>query len=284
MLCVGNCMSSLKEGTMEVGTGETYIGMNRRQKKPNGIAIGPNPGEEIDRLTYALTIKNTDGKVEAVIFSCPCHPVVLYPSNTRISADYPGVARAEIEKRFPGATAMFLQGPGADINPAVLVADDEYRDTYYSDVLLTGRILENDTYNIIQKGMKKLEISIESIADKIILPLSGKPKTQFTLKNADIVQGEILATVMSLSDSFRIIGLEGEICNQLGVRIRGLFANGFTMVLGYVNGWIGYIPTAKILQEGGYESICSDFAEPYAMNIEEVLLERIKALQMQIDK
>jgi hypothetical protein len=56
------------------------------------------------------------------------------------------------------------------------------------------------------------------------------------------------------------------------------------MVLGYVNGWIGYIPTAKILQEGGYESICSDFAEPYAMNIEEVLLERIKALQMQIDK
>lgn len=137
MACVGKCMGSLKEGYMEIGTGETYIGMNRRQKMPDGIRIGPNPDEEIDRLTYALTIKNTDGAMEVILFGCPCHPVVLYPRNMNISADFPGATRSAIERKFPGVKAVFLQNAGADINPAMLVADDDYRDTFYSDVLFT---------------------------------------------------------------------------------------------------------------------------------------------------
>jgi hypothetical protein len=279
MICTGKCMSSLKEGYMEIGTGETYIGMSRRQKMPDGIRIGPNPGEEIDRLSYALTIKNMEGKEEVVLFSCPCHPVVLYPRNMCISADFPGAARTEIEKKFPGAAAIFLQGSGADINPAVLVADDEYRDTYYSDVLLTGRILANDIYNIIQKGMQKLELSIEAVTDTIILPLNGgQPARELRPEESDVIQGEIQATVVKLSDDFRIIGLDGEICNQVGVHIRELFKDGYTMVLGYVGGWVGYIPTAKILQEGGYESRCTEFVQPYAMDVEETLLAQLKEL------
>jgi hypothetical protein len=278
MMCVGNCMSNLKKGYMEIGTGETYIGMSRRQKKLAGVKIGPNPEEEIDRLTYALTIKNDNGKIEAIIFSCPCHPVVLYYNNLNISADFPGAARTEIEKKFPGVTSMFLQGTGADINPAVLVADDQYRDTYYSDVLFTGRILANDIYNIIQKGMKKLDASIKSHADKIVLPLNGKPTRELKPEESEIIQGEIQANIINLSENFRIISLDAEICNQIGVHIRELYKSGDTMVLGYANGCIGYIPTAKIIQEGGYESLRTRFVEPFAENAEVVLLERLKNL------
>ena len=278
LICVGKCMSKLKEGFMEIGTGETYIGMSRRQKKPDGITIGPNPDEEIDRLAYALTIKNSDGEVEVVLFCCPCHPVVLYPRNMSLSADYPGAARTKLEKKFTGATAMFLQGSGADINPSVLVADDEYRDTYYSDVLFIGRVLANDIYNIIQKGMHKLEPAIETLADKIILPLSGKPVRELKPEESDIIQGEVQAAIIKISEDFRIVGLDGEICNQIGVHTRELFKEGYTMVLGYVNGWIGYIPTAEILEEGGYESKCTEFVQAFAGNVEIVLLEQLKAL------
>jgi neutral ceramidase len=278
MICVDNCMASPKEGSMEIGTGETYIGMNRRQKKPDGVVIGPNPDQEIDRLAQAVTIKNTAGDVELVLFSCSCHPVVLYPRNMNISVDFPGAARTELEKKFPGASAMFVQGSCGDINPNVLVADDEYRDTYYSDVLFTGRILANDIYNIIKKGMKRIDLSIETVAGRIVLPLDGEPLREETPEDSDIVQGEIQASVIKLSDDFRIVGLDGEICNQVGVHIRELFDEGQTMVLGYVDGWVGYIPTAKILEEGGYESRCTVFIKPYAMDLENVLLTGLKEL------
>jgi len=282
MICVDKCMASSKEGSMEISTGETYIGMSRRQKKPDGIVIGPNPEEEIDRLAYGITIKNAHGDVEIILFSCPCHPVVLYPRNTKISADYPGAARSELEKKIPGASAMFLQSSCADINPAILVADDEYRDTFYSDVLFTGRILANDIYNILQKGMKKIDLFIETYAGKIVLPLDGKPLREFRPEDEEIVQGEIQVSMVKLSDDFRIIGIDGEICNQIGVHIRELFSKGYTMVLGYVNGYVGYIPTAKILEEGGYEARSTRFIQKYARNVEEVLLENLKELIIKI--
>lgn len=279
MLCAGNCMSHLKEGYIEIGTGKTYIGMSRRQKKPEGIKIGPNPEEEIDRQIYALTIKNSNGKAEAIVFSCPCHPVVLYYDNMYISADFPGAARAEIEKKYPGAAAMFLQGAGADINPAVLVADDKYRKTHYSDVLFIGRVLANDIDNILQKGMKRLDVSIDLCWDKILLPLKDHPaKENKPDIRQDVVQGEIQAAIVKLSDDFRIVMLDGEICNQLGMYIKELFTSGDTMVLGYVNGCIGYLPTAKIVREGGYESVRTRFAAPFAESVEKVLLSRLKDL------
>ncbi len=276
--CADRCMASQKEGYMEIGTGETYIGMSRRQKMPDGVRIGPNPGEEIDRLAYAVTIKNNEGKTEVILFSCPCHPVVLYPRNMCISADFPGAARAAVEKKFPGVQAMFLQNAGADINPAVLVADDNYRDTYYSDVLLTGRILANDVVNIIGKGMRRLESSIASVSEKIVLPLDGDPIREPKVGDSNMVMGEIQATIVKLADDFRIVCLDGEICNQVGVHIRELFGNGYTMVMGYSDGWVGYIPTPKILMEGGYESRCTEFNRRYAMSAEEVLLNGLKGL------
>lgn len=41
-------------------------------------------------------------------------------------------------------------------------------------------------------------------------------------------------------------------------------------------GWIGYVPTAKIIQEGGYESRCTEYAELFAINVEDVLLAGLK--------
>ena len=37
------CLDSSREGYLEIGYGETYIGMDRRQKTPEGVRIGPNP-------------------------------------------------------------------------------------------------------------------------------------------------------------------------------------------------------------------------------------------------
>jgi len=51
----------------------------------------------------------------AVAFGYACHATVL--SIYQFSGDYPGFAQIEIEKSYPGVTALFFQGAGADQNP-----------------------------------------------------------------------------------------------------------------------------------------------------------------------
>jgi len=288
------------EGEMEICTGETYIGSSRRHKTPKGYTIGPNMSDDIDRNLTVLRIKDNKNVVRLIIFTCPCHPVVLYPDNESLSADYPGAACRELEKRYPDSMAVFLQGAGADINPAVLIGGDKYRSTFYTDVLFTGRILANDVNNILKCGMRKLVPELKTNLSKINLPL-GELKTEFFMELAqdnderkakygkrmlEIAQSDLYSSgcpfqisIVELAKDVRLIGLEGEICNKIGIDIRNLFTQGDTIVLGYTNGSISYIPTPKILSEGGYEAVCaytkSGIPAPFADNTESVILEHI---------
>ena len=47
--------------------------------------------------------------------------------------------------------------------------------------------------------------------------------------------------------------MNGEIVADYGLRIREL-SQGAVLPLGYANGMTGYIPTSRILVEGGYEA------------------------------
>lgn len=55
------------------------------------------------------------GKVRAVLFGYACHSTCL--SLNQWNGDYPGFAQIELEKAYPGATALFWAGCGADQNP-----------------------------------------------------------------------------------------------------------------------------------------------------------------------
>ena len=279
--CVEKCLASFREGYLEIGYGETYIGMDRRQKTPDGVRIGPNPQGEIDRKIFVMAIKNEEDRPRVILFTCPCHPVVLYHDNLYISADFPGAAISQINRKFPGAEAMFLQGAGADINPAVLVADDEYRDTFYSDVIFTGNILANDVYNIMRCGMEKVAPELETHLERVpvFIDESGTPKED----QVDATQeSEVQVSVFKLSEDVRVIGLDGEVCNQVGVHISSLFDDGYTIVVGYANGYIGYIPTPQIIEEGGYEPNTNIFGGTFVPDVEEILLESIRNISEQI--
>lgn len=301
--CAACAMDSLQEGTLQIGTGETYIGSNRRQKTENGVRIGPNPDGPVDRLLAVAGIRDREDRLRVVLMSCACHPVVLYPDNMRISADFPGAACRELEERMPETAVMFLQSACGDINPAVLVGGDNYRSTFYTDVVLTGRVLANDVTNVLRCGMRPVKFDLETRLDTIELPL-GEYKTDY-FENL-LTQGndwqkayarrmldsignhtepktaDVQAAVIRLSEDVRIIGLEGEICNEIGVHIRQTIGGGNTLVLGYSNGSLTYIPTRRILREGGYEAI-SAYAQcglpgPFADNAEDVILDYCRAL------
>ena len=50
-----------------------------------------------------------------------------------------------------------------------------------------------------------------------------------------------------------LVALEGEVCADWGGMTRSLATTPHAMVIGYANHVPGYIPTARIIGEGGYE-------------------------------
>jgi hypothetical protein len=84
---------------------QAAIGRNRR------IPDGP-----VDREVLVLRVDDASGAPLAVLFQHACHGTVLGHDNLEISADWPGFAAARIE-RETGATALFVLGAHADIDP-----------------------------------------------------------------------------------------------------------------------------------------------------------------------
>lgn len=281
MKCVKGSLAQSWEGQMEIGKGETCIGMNRRQKTSHGIDLAPNPDGPVDRDLFAVTLKDTEGNTKAVVYSCACHPTVLDSDNLYITGDFVSPACREIEKRYPGSVAMFIQGACGDINPATKAGDMKHRQTYFSDIEFTGKVLANDVHNVVRCGMEKVDLSIKASLKDIKLPL-GESKVHLLQERMEkdesmsekyrsyvetvlkrIQDGyfnggvDFQVGIIQLSGKVRMIALEGEICQGIGTNIKKLYGDGYTIISGYSNGVVSYIPTRDIIREGGYEDFIS---------------------------
>ena len=123
------------------GTGhEDRISENRRLKLKDGTeadvrhayslaadqqVVGTGP---IDPEIGILRLDRLDGKPLAVVYNFACHPIQGVPSGGN-TADITGFASKTIEENLgDGATALFLQGCGGDINPAGYKDFDHPRD------------------------------------------------------------------------------------------------------------------------------------------------------------
>jgi neutral ceramidase len=60
--------------------------------------------------------------------------------------------------------------------------------------------------------------------------------------------------------SLTLVALEGEVCADWGGMVRAMAPKEPVMVVAYANSCAGYIPTARIAREGGYEGNTSHMA------------------------
>src|SRR5262249_21180408 len=80
-----------------------------------GFVIDVNPDGPVDHDVPVLRVMTPQGKLRAVVFGYACHNTTL--SFYKLCGDYAGFAQAELEKKHPGATALFWIGCGGDANP-----------------------------------------------------------------------------------------------------------------------------------------------------------------------
>lgn len=266
---VGEAIGKLAPAKIEWGSGTTDIAVNRRNNKAEevpklretGMLKGPS-----DHDVPILAVKSAQGKLLALACGYACHATVL--DGYQWSGDYPGFFQIEFEAAHPGAIALFWAGCGADQNP-----------------------LPRRSQALAEKYGKQLAAAVDEALAKPLTPISGSLMTSYAeiplalaklptrdelvaqtndankyiamrakMLLEEIDAGKPLSQTYPypvqrwrLGDGPDWFLLGGEVVVDFALRIKSEQRGTKTWAAGYTNDVMAYIPSRRVLTEGGYE-------------------------------
>jgi hypothetical protein len=286
---VTSAAADLQPACLSHGSGRTAIGVNRRQLRDGRIVIGEAASGLIDHELGLVRIERPDGSLLALVVNATAHPVILGPANLAVSADFVGIARLLVESHI-GAPLLFVQGACADVNPreaATRGLDSTIRagNAFAADILAG---LDGDTRPIEATPLAAARLEVEL---PLRQPIAGEPppsldtmddpETTFPweIPIADnAVQMEIQA--FGVGD-LGIVALACEPFVATGLACKAASPFALTIVAGYANGNVGYVPTAEEYPRGGYEITPSHLyyrlPQPVAPEAEALVVQRARA-------
>lgn len=228
-----SAMSDLRLATLSVGSASVDIGCNRRERTPEGeIILGVN--RDGPRLAEATVWRFSRSESDdVVLFSIPVHGTTLGPENLLISAEWPGAAVRAIEDSDDGVRAVFLQGCAGDQNP--------YREVRSFDAVAHhGEAAGAAVRKALDASRGIPGLPLVNVARVMFLPLAGGGTSPCPIHG------------LCVGDAV-LIGLGGEAFVEYALYGRKRSPASSTMVLGYTDGSVGYLPTEAAYDEGGYE-------------------------------
>lgn len=300
---VARCLEELAEGELELAAGSSDVGVCRRLVQDGAVLWGPDPDAATDKALTVLRLSDTQGRCKGLLFSYGCHPTSIVSES--LSAEFVGAACAVLEERYPGCTAVFLQGCGGEIVAAKTFGNGG-KARGFAEMQEIGDDLAGDVCRIAGNAVfRKIRCAFHTRLDEVKLYTQPTPLAAFTSvmlspgsseyqkQNAARVieavdTGSALQhlpmyiAVWELDADTRLVALEGEIPSGYGLMTKALFPRTDTIVLGYTNGVFTYVPTRRILDEGGYEAeayMYHGFRGPFVPEIEDIILGRIVRMQ-----
>ncbi len=211
---------------------------------------------QLDETLSVLYFATLDGQPHSVVLNYTAHPVVAM-TLPHVSADYPGAASALVEQTLAGSVCLFTNGCAGNINPNQVA-------TNFDDVDAIGRSLGNSALKCVE-GLKSAaplaDTRLAVISERVELPGRPSPpldeakspalKARWVRLAEKLAKGPIRAEVQVMAvGPVRWVGLPGEPFVETGLALKQA---GATFVVGYANGYIGYLPIRRAYAEGGYE-------------------------------
>ena len=302
---------AMRPVTVWAGATQSALPMNRRRRNENGqIENRPNPGGLMyDKLPICL-LKDESGKPVCLLFSISTHPSMM--SGWEISGEYPGVAMRLLDDHLGAACSLFLQGVAGDSKPSVIGRGvDRWKPGTWELLEEAGGMVARETLKALQRGLAQVEPELCTASTEMEWALEPTPpRSEFEAVVADtkpedrarnvrymwaakqlerLDRGDTLPTSVTLTahgvrlgKGLRILGIEGEAVAEWGCIIEKFYENGITFPLGYTDGTGLYLPTSKMLPEGGYEVVSYweyGLPAPLAPGMEEVVLNALSLLR-----
>lgn len=261
---IDEAFNDLQPANLSVSHTSAEIAVNRRQAATEGVVIGVNSSGPVDNDVPVLKITAPDGKIRAVLFGYACHNTTL--DIYEVNGDYAGFAQAAIEEANPGITAMFVAGCGADQNP-------NPRRTVELAVI-HGNELSNAVQKALAGGFKPVRPPIRTYfttttlrfdaltADRLAEEILGDNKymqrragfiMQAMDKGYDVSSISYPVQAIRFSKDFTILALGGEVVVDYSLKAKARYPGENLFVSGYSTEVQCYIPSLRVLKEGGYE-------------------------------
>jgi neutral ceramidase len=256
---IGDAVSRLQPARLGYARDEAGFAANRRVKF---TPLGP-----VDRSVPVLRVDRADGAPLAIVFGYACHNTTLQDSFVRYHGDYAGVAQAVLEQRQPGTAALFVAGCGADVNPMPRGTLElvETHGTALADAV--GRAL---------KAAAPIDPSLRTAYGGVDLPFAGRAARERWRSQLDIDEvymqrhaammkaaiarsGRLPAAqrdpvqVWQFGSGLTLVALGGEVVTDYALRLAREYPDRRMWVAGYSNDVFGYVPSVRVLREGGYE-------------------------------
>jgi hypothetical protein len=283
---VDRALAAMQPARLRHAQGRAEFGANRR------TAINPNG--PVDRDVPVLAIERRDGSLAGVLFGYACHNTTLPASYVSFHGDYAGVAQIELERRHPGATAMFIQGCGADTNPAPrgTVELVEQHGRALADVVDATLLGGTDVRGRLRGAFRSVSLAYAPAPDADTWRRKLTDDNTYVRRHAQMMLDVIARdgrTVAAEPDPLHVlrvgsvclVAMGGEVVVDYALAIKRAYGAD-TWVAGYTDAVFGYVPSRRILREGGYEGgdamLYYGRPGPFADTVEDTVLRGIDTL------
>jgi len=292
---IDDAIADLQPGTLHWGIGEATFGKNRRKYTVGGVSNDYNPIGPVDHDVPTLVARGADGAVRAILFGYACHCTTL--GIQEFNGDYAGYAQIEIEKAFPGATALFAQGCGGDQNPIprreIALAEKYGKELGEAVAAVVGGEMTPVTgpfsgrYTLVDLELTAPPTEAEvdrQLEDENIYVVRRAKRLKRIYQEAGALPEKIPYAIQMwhLGDAVQLTALSGEVTVDYSLLIKYHYPREKQFVMGYTNGCPAYIPSLRVLKEGGYEGESSmvyyGLHGPWAPTIEDTIMNTIHEL------
>ncbi|MEO8075825.1 MAG: neutral/alkaline non-lysosomal ceramidase N-terminal domain-containing protein [Acidobacteriota bacterium] len=285
---IGDAVSRLRPARVAYGQDQADFAANRRVKF---TPLGP-----VDHSVPVLQVDDPDGAPVAIVFGYACHNTTLQDTFVRYHGDYAGVAQAVLEKRHPGSIALFVAGCGADANPMP-------RGTLEL-VEAHGTALA-DAVDRALKSAAPIEPFLRTAYGHVDLPFArGQAREAWrrrldvdeiykarhtALMQAVVARDGRLPTAQSdpvqvwrFGSGLTLVALGGEVVVDYALRLAREYPDRRIWAAGYSNDVFGYVPSRRVLREGGYEGgdamIYYGRPGPFTEDVEDLIVGEVRRL------
>ena len=294
---VDDAIQELAPATLRWGSGKATFAVNRRNNpegevpklRAEGALKGP-----FDHDLPVLSVYGAGDKLKAIVAGYACHATTL--DGYQWSGDWPGNAMIELEKAHPDALALVWAGCGADQNPI------PRRKVELSEVY--GRQLAKGTNEVLASSMQSIDGKLQTKYEEIDLALAELPtreqlqeevksQNRYIAGRAELLlerwgrDGKLAETypypvhVWKLGPDLTWVFLGGEVVVDFSLRLKQELGPR-TWVAAYVNDVMAYIPSRRVLLEGGYEGggamVYYSMPGVWSPDVEEHIIATVKRL------
>jgi len=286
---IADACQAMRPARLACGEGTATFAANRRNR-----SVKP-----VDHAVPVLLVSDENNQPLAVLFGYACHNTTL-GAFYQYNGDYAGFAQIELEAKHPGAAAMFMIGCGADANPQPR-GQLEHAEQH-------GKALAAAVEQVLSGELSPVRGPLAVALERVDLPFVDPPAkddlerrrgegnvyqqrlTELLLKRiAD--QGEIdraypyPVQVVRFGHDLALVALAGEVVVDYAIRLRKEFESERIWIAGYSNEVFAYVPSERVLAEGGYEGgdamVYFGWHGPFQPGVEDRVVGLVKKLMDQ---